>query len=404
MHFYYSLTGSHLLFQSLAWPDAPVFTRIPAQPETILPISKYVSSNRDMTHPYKSLPKTAFWKPAVAACNPLEIRDLWDPKFAVRPQTRIATFGSCFAQHFSKALIKNGYSWINAEHPPKEFSEADQHIFNYNVFSARTGNIYTASLLLQWLLWATGKTAPSEEVWQKSGRFYDPFRPAIEPNGFETGAEMMRSRNVTLNALNAIVKKADIFVFTLGLTESWFNTESGVEYPMCPGTTAGDFDKNIHQYVAQDSEFVVAKLRQAISLLREINKNIRVLLTVSPVPLVATNSGQHVLVATSASKSILRAATVTAVNDFDFVDYFPSYEIINSPVFRGGFFMPNLRSVTPEGVAFVMAEFFRGATACATPAPARKMPPSPPLSDSVDELHCDEEILEMYAELGGSSE
>lgn len=357
-----------------------------------------------MTHPYKSLPESAFWKPAVAARDIQDICGLWQPKFSIQSRSRIATFGSCFAQHFSKALIKNGYSWLNAERAPAGLTEADRRAFNYDVFSARTGNIYTTSLLLQWLLWATGKTAPPSEIWHKHGRFFDPYRPTIEPNGFETEAEMLRSRNVTLNALNAMIKKTDVFVFTLGLTESWFNKETGAEYPMCPGTAAGDYDGNIHQFVAQDSEFVLAKLRQAIVLLRDINKNIKVLLTVSPVPLVATNSGQHVLIATSASKSILRAATVTAVNDFDFVDYFPSYEIINSPVFRGGFFEPNLRSVTQDGVDFVMAEFFRDVNTHAPVAAAKKPSAPSPAFDRADDLRCDEELLEMYAELGGPSE
>ncbi|MDP2902218.1 MAG: GSCFA domain-containing protein, partial [Methylovulum sp.] len=42
-----------------------------------------------------------------------------------------------------------------------------------------------------------------------------------------------------------------------------------------------------------------------------------------------------------------------------YVDYFPSYELINSPPFRGAFFEPNQRSVNPHGVNFVMDSFFK---------------------------------------------
>jgi hypothetical protein len=82
-------------------------------------------------------------------------------------------------------------------------------------------------------------------------------------------------------------------------------------------------------------------------------------LTVSPVPLTATNSGNHVLIATMESKSILRAVAGQMKRRFGFVDYFPSYEIINSPPFRGTFFESNQRTVNHVGVNHVMDSFFK---------------------------------------------
>jgi hypothetical protein len=91
--------------------------------------------------------------------------------------------------------------------------------------------------------------------------------------------------------------------------------------------------------------------------MKKVNPQLRFILTVSPVPLTATKSGNHVAVATMASKSILRAVTEELMSHVD-VDYFPSYEIINSPIFKGTFFEPNQRSVNPYGVKFVMDNFF----------------------------------------------
>ena len=71
------------------------------------------------------------------------------------------------------------------------------------------------------------------------------------------------------------------------------------------------------------------------------------IVTVSPVPLTATASGQHVEVATAGSKAILRAACGRLIEKFRDVDYVPSYEIITSQTARGAFYAPNLRSVTP---------------------------------------------------------
>jgi hypothetical protein len=69
-------------------------------------------------------------------------------------------------------------------------------------------------------------------------------------------------------------------------------------------------------------------------------------------------SGNHILVATMGSKSILRAVAGQIASQFNFVDYFPSYEIINSTPFRGSFFEPNQRNVNHSGVYHVMNSFF----------------------------------------------
>lgn len=309
-------------------------------------------------NPYVGLPETAFWKRAVAAHNPLEISQLWQPKFPVARKRKVITAGSCFAQHFSRALVARGYGWLDAEPAPKLLSDDQALAFNYGIFSFRTGNIYTARMLLQWLIYAFDDVAPPDEVWEKEGRFYDPLRPGIEPDGFASPEELMASRLSTLEAIRAAVLDADVFVFTMGLTECWRARDSGFEYAMCPGTMAGRFDPERHEFVNQRFVGIRRDMRSALKILRRVNPKLNVLLTVSPVPLTATASGEHVLTATSHSKSVLRAVAGEVAADFDHVDYFPSYEIITHPAYRGMFYAPNQRSVVPQGVNHVMESFF----------------------------------------------
>src|SRR5690606_21748827 len=125
--------------------------------------------------------------------------------------------------------------------------------------------------------------------------------------------------------------------FTLGLTEAWENAETGVVYPTCPGVIAGTFSETKYRFVNYDFPQVLADMQEARALLKEINPEMKMLLTVSPVPLTATASGNHVLVATTYSKSVLRAVCGSMVETFDDVDYFPSYELIASPSARGFF-------------------------------------------------------------------
>ena len=185
-------------------------------------------------NPYLTLDAKAFWSPAVAKRNLFDIQDLWEAPFPIDPKTVIATYGSCFAQHFSNALVKRGFTWLDAEVAPMGLYKTNAKKFNYGVFSARTGNIYATSLLKQWTKWALGHSEPPEIYWEADERFYDPFRPQIEPNGFNSRDEMLASRAFTIKSFRRSILESDLFVFTLGLTESWWDKITGAEFPMCP--------------------------------------------------------------------------------------------------------------------------------------------------------------------------
>lgn len=314
-----------------------------------------------MNNPYSSLPQDAFWKTAVAQRHFSEINNLWKPRFNLEKHSKVSTYGSCFAQHIGKSLRKNGYSWFITEPRPKGISPEEVHDFNYDVFSSRTGNIYTSSLLLQWVDWALGFRDLSEcdEIFwtTEDGRYIDPFRPKIEPNGFQTIEELLSSRKQSVSSFGQSLKESDFFIFTMGLIEGWQDI-NGFEYPMCPGTAGGVFDEDSHIFFKHDFDAVIANMQEVLGKIKNVNESLKCIVTVSPVPLTATKSGDHVVVATMESKSILRAAAAKLYDEYSsFLDYFPSYEIINSPAFKGVWFEPNMRSVSPLGVDFVMKNF-----------------------------------------------
>ena len=318
-----------------------------------------------MSNPYSALPDEAFWRLAIAERHPSDIDRLWKPKFPLhRQEDRIATAGSCFAQHIGKALASNGFRWMDTEPAPSEFDASLGREYGYGIFTFRTGNIYTATALKQWLSWAFGISPVPDEYWEKDGRYYDPFRPNIEPGGFASLDEMLKSRQATLGAIRRAIKRATVFVFTLGLTEAWKNNRNGDVYPMCPGTVAGRFDREVHEFINFSFPEVYSDLKRCLDIMHSRNPALRFLLTVSPVPLTATASGDHVLVATTYSKSVLRAVAGEMAASRDDTDYFPSYEIITSAPFRGWFYQQNMRSVTPQGVSFVMESFFASHPSC----------------------------------------
>lgn len=271
------------------------------------------------------------------------------------------------------------------------------------MYSARYGNIYTARQLVQLFDRAHGSFSPQDEAWKRSdGRFVDPFRPQIEPDGFATRAEVVRDRRNHLRDVKRLFAQLDVFIFTLGLTEAWRRREDGAVFPLAPGVAGGELDRDSYEFVNFDSQEVLADLHGFLLRLRGVNPSARVILTVSPVPLIATYEDRHVLVSTTHSKAVLRAAAGAFAQQARGVDYFPSYEIITGPSSRGQYYDEDLRSVRPEGVAHVMKVFFRHYAPVDQPeaprrASAAAIRPSADVEREarvMDGIVCDEEALD----------
>ncbi len=341
-------------------------------------------------NPYRSLPGRSFWRTAVAEPDPGEIGDLWQPKFTVGPDDPILTVGSCFSRRIGRALLEAGMNWYDAEPPPPGLSAADRAARHYGEFSFRTGNVYTAASLRQWLAWASGAAVPPDATWEEGGRHFDPYRPAVDPDGYPSAAAAVAARDVTLNAIRAGLSRAACLLFTLGLTEAWHDRLDGTVYPACPGTIRGVFDEHRHELRNAGFADVHEDLTAAVALARAINPDLRVLLTVSPVPLTATATGGHALVANTHTKSLLRAAAGQLAAELDGVDYFPSYELIIGSPFAARFYEPNLRTVSAEGIALVMRHFL----AAFGPRAARQ--PAVPAVRTGGDPDCDDAVLDYY--------
>lgn len=305
--------------------------------------------------PYSDQPNSAFWSRSVAKPSVAEVFPVTSTSFKINASTKVATAGSCFAQHISKYLNSIGIKPLVTEtaHPiVNQFSSE----YQYGLYSARYGNIYTSRQLVQLFDRAYGQIDTGSYHWQTDGKFHDPFRPGI-PNGFGTLEELTRDRAKHLESVRNMFEQLDVFIFTLGLTETWENIESSIVYPSCPGAIAGTFDPLKHRFKNLSVNEIVDDMSLFMSKLRSVNPKAKVILTVSPVPLIATASNDHVLPATVYSKSVLRVAAQMIKESFSDVDYFPSYEIITGVHSRGAFFSEDLRTVKPEGVALVMKTF-----------------------------------------------
>ncbi|WP_370209181.1 GSCFA domain-containing protein [Pararhodobacter marinus] len=350
-----------------------------------------------MNSPYSGRPNRAYWRSGVAERAPLDPGDLYQPRFEVGMSTRVATAGSCFAQHVGRALRGAGRDVIDAEPLPDAVPDSVATGFGYRLYSARYGNIYTARQLLQLVREAEGQVTPADPVWTRDGRYYDAQRPSVEPGGLDSAESVQAHRAGHLAAIRSILRQADLFVFTFGLTECWMHRDSGTVFPTAPGTLAGTYDPEHYVFKNFDAIEVLEDFEAFRSLAKTINPGLRFLVTVSPVPLTATASGQHVEVATSYSKSVLRAVTGMLYARHEDIDYFPSYEVITALNTRGAYYDANQRNVNARGVATAM-QMFLGAHRLDTTGRGGAVQARNGNTGKAADIVCEDALLEAFAQ------
>src|SRR5262249_37413314 len=155
------------------------------------------------------------------------------------------------------------------------------------------------------------------EVWQ------DPTRKLVYGRTREDLKELS-------DRIDAIVRdgiaQSDVIVLTLGLTEVWQHTITGHYLCMPPGAGYGGA-AGLGRF--QQSSFVenYQNLRSILDALFNRYPEKQVVLSVSPVHLLATGSDMDVGSASTESKSILRAVAGQIAREYENVTYFPSYEM-----------------------------------------------------------------------------
>ncbi len=311
------------------------------------------------SNPYSDLPDHRFWRKAVAGLPPFAIDPIIDLPFRISLTDKVATGGSCFAQHLARRLQQSGFHYYQAETPPAGMSAAEAEARGYGVYSCRYGNLYTTRQLLQLFDRAFGTFKPELDYWTRpDGKIVDPFRPRIEPNGFDSVEDMRASREEHLAAVRLMFETLDVFLFTFGLTECWRHKSDGAVLQLAPGVAGGEWDPDKYEFWNSRVADVAGDFLAFVDKLRAINPKSRIITSVSPVPIIATQVPRHVLVSNSASKSILRVAADEVSAARENIAYFPSYDVVTFGPNAAKLYSDSLRELTPVGVSAVMRIFF----------------------------------------------
>jgi hypothetical protein len=311
-----------------------------------------------MKSPYEHLPARNFWRSGVCESDPQTIEGLYEKKFAISATDKVATGGSCFAQRVANFMRASGFKVMDVEPPPPSLPPDVAKSFGYNIYSARYGNIYTVRQLLQLAQDAESGTVDAANIWEKDGRFYDALRPNVEPDGFESAEEALALRRDHLARVKRLFGEMDVFIFTFGLTEAWLDRKSGRVFPTAPGTIAGEYDPEVFEFRNFGFNDIYDDFVAFQDLVRKNNPDLRIILTVSPVPMTATATDKHVLIANTYLKSLLRTVAGALSDNFAHIDYFPGYEMVATPFSKAAFYEDNMRLVSQEGLTAVMRIFF----------------------------------------------
>jgi len=294
------------------------------------------------------------------------------PSFKIDMTDKIFAIGSCFARNVE---IELGHAGLNVTSNERDLGiVGDSRTIPSNFF-----NKYSIHSIYTDLKWALERETDIGDAaiyaLHKPGMYAD---LQLGMPKLEFPVEDIRAFRSRYLDVMARVADADVIVITLGYVETWYDLElehylnSSPPQPLIKAHP-GRFEFRVLSY--QD---VLQTLHDIHALLLKHRfKPLKMLLTVSPVPLLSTFRDMDVLVANTYSKSVQRAAIDEFIRDVEGVDYFPSYESVtlsNPDYVWDGEGYQDYRHVAADFVAFIMQNVTAEYMQTDTDHPARMTP------------------------------
>jgi len=247
------------------------------------------------------------------------------PKFKLSQEEKIFTIGSCFAREIEALLINSNFNVPvrGFTVPKEEFIHPPPHLLNeYNV-----GTILQRieSVIQNFFYGDKGVEKVGED------KYIDLF---LHMHQEPVTLNRLLARRKEIDNLYAQLINCDSVIITMGLTECWYDVQDQCYLNKAPSKKLATSNPERYQFHRMDVDDVLSRMARAIKLLNNISKK-KILLTVSPVALEATFMENNAVMANSYSKAALRVVAELLKEQFDNIDYFPSYEIAMSAGLSG---------------------------------------------------------------------
>ena len=279
--------------------------------------------------------------------------------------TPVGSAGSCFAWEISKNLQARGFNYVVTEHEvlpdladgvyalqtrlgsPVRSSANWGILFNSPSFRQIAEKAFGERELPHLLIPRTFTPPEGEDI----RYFIDPYREGVvftSVEAFETNYPKH------IEASRQALLQSEYFVVTLGLNECWEYVPDGSVIARNPA------ELNIRPLLRPRVLSVdenIANIQRLYDIVRAHNPDFKLIVSVSPVPFLATSQAdrQHVITANTHSKAVLRVAAEELANRNDGIFYFPSFEAVT--ICTADPWQADLRHVSPAAVANVMRLF-----------------------------------------------
>jgi hypothetical protein len=272
--------------------------------------------------------------------------------FKFHADDKFFAIGSCFARGIEYQLRRRRMQVLSAA---PEFAVFET--INDEVTGLGFTNKYNTFSMLNELQWALDPAAefPRDSIVEVTpGRWMDPHITPVLP--LADWDETWRRRSL-IQMVNQRVAQCRVVIITLGLVEVWYDTATETFINSTPPMEIIRRSPDRYQFHVTDFAQNLANVEGIQALLARFgHPDVQIIVTVSPVPLMATFSGQDVVLANTYSKSLLRAVAQQWANGHPNVHYFPSYEIVlNSN--RAETWKPDRRHVSGKVSRHIMSVF-----------------------------------------------
>ncbi len=275
-----------------------------------------------------------------------------DPGFRFSTQEGIFAMGSCFARGIENALIGKKFRVVSAA---SEFDEFELAL--PNVTGRGFMNKYSTHAMRHELEWALdpSKNFPEKSLVKLENDTY--VDPSTNPTLKWVDLDETIKRHKTISKVVSRISSCKVVVLTLGLVELWHDQETDTYLNMTPLPQMRNLYPGRYSFHVSNFEENLENMRVIGDLLTQFGNNeIQIIVTTSPVPLMATFTDRDVVIANTYSKSVLRSVAEEFASSRDNAHYFPSYEIVlNSN--KGIAWTEDGRHVQPEVVHHITSLF-----------------------------------------------
>ena len=202
-------------------------------------------------------------------------------------EAHFVTFGSCFAGNVATELKRHGRSvW----HLP---------------IGEDINNTFTNRIFFEW---ASGSINVDE-------KYSENIKNLLKLSQYQTIEQL---------------KKADCFIYTLGLGAAFFDSEFGGNAVIPNSDWVGSrILSESYTFRTTGVDENVQNIMEIIRLIRIINPDVKIILTLSPIPLLVSFERASAVLADCVSKSILRVAVHEVMKkNLQNVYYWPSFEAV----------------------------------------------------------------------------